>query len=123
MVLYYIHSYLRNEREPENMLDENVRTDYGKLKFLIIRSKQLNGNFEALRDILEPSLSLFEDMQPDNFLIELKYVTKKENPSQIERLKKEAISQLSKYEKNIKGPIHKIVVIAGSDKVHYMEEA
>jgi len=275
MVLYYIHSYLKNREKPINMLDENVRTDYKKLKFLITKARKLNGNFRALRNlleerdeeyefvksfsikeieddnnfvsflyylglitfnkkrglfynfivpnrvikkmlwgfiekslkeagglefdssaygkmfnrlgydgelfpllnyvfdrfynavsnrdfiykeagvkgfllaflnmsylykvssereenkgyidiILEPSLSLFDDMRPDNYIIELKYITKEEldnkKTNMIEKYKNDAIKQLARYEKNLIGKVHKIVIIAGSNKLYLIEE-
>jgi hypothetical protein len=35
------------------LIDENLRTDYGKLRFLIIQDKKLNGNFNILSEIAE----------------------------------------------------------------------
>ncbi len=275
MVLYYLHTYLRDKIKPINMLDENVRTDYKKLKFLITKAKKLNGNFKALRNlleerdeeyefvksfsikeieddnnfvsflyylglitfnkkrglfynfivpnrvikkmlwgfvekslkeagglefdssaygkmfnrlgydgdlfpllnyifdrfynavsnrdfiykeagvkgfllaflnmsylykvssereenkgyidiILEPSLSLFDDMRPDNYIIELKYITKEDlenkKTNMIEKYKNDAIKQLARYEKNLVGSIHKIVIIAGNTKLYFIEE-
>jgi len=35
MVLYYLNALIRTGKSPENMLDSNTRTDYGKMKMLI----------------------------------------------------------------------------------------
>ncbi len=53
MVLYFMKDYIRKEEMPSDMLDENVRTDYGKIKYLIILNNKLNGNFDILREISE----------------------------------------------------------------------
>ena len=33
MILYYIDSIIQTDKEPDNLIDTNVRTDYSKLKF------------------------------------------------------------------------------------------
>ncbi len=53
MVLYFIRDLLRTGQSPEEMIDQNVRIDYGKLRHLLILGRQLNGNFRHLLDILE----------------------------------------------------------------------
>ncbi|MBF0398248.1 MAG: AAA family ATPase, partial [Desulfobacterales bacterium] len=53
MVLYYINIYLMRSVPPVDMLDDNVRTDYEKIKYLILLNNQLNGNFDILREVLE----------------------------------------------------------------------
>ncbi len=77
MVLYFLNQYLMYEHIPTDIVDENVRIDYGKLKFLIFLEKQLNGNFYMLRDLMEhgqlqgeliKSLAIGEDVDPDRFL-------------------------------------------------------
>jgi len=52
-VLYYIQQYEINKKAPDNMIDENMRTDYGKFRFLLTEDNKLNGNFSVLREILE----------------------------------------------------------------------
>ena len=52
-VLYYIHQYIKNEDRPIILTDENMRTDYGKFRFLIAAGKKLNGNFNILKDIAQ----------------------------------------------------------------------
>jgi len=53
MVLYFINHYLKNNDPPEEMIDQNIKTDYGKLRHLMVLDKQLNGNFSYLRHIVE----------------------------------------------------------------------
>ena len=53
MVLYFFNKYFQNQGIPGNLIDENARTDFGKLRFLIIESRKLNGNFDILTEILE----------------------------------------------------------------------
>ncbi len=59
MVLYFIDNCLLENRLPDNLIDRNVRVDYGKLRHLIIidqEHKELpttNGNFSKLKQIIE----------------------------------------------------------------------
>lgn len=59
MVLYFMDNYLTREKIPGNLIDRNVRIDYGKLKHLIIvdqgkrKRKSINGNFNRLKEIIE----------------------------------------------------------------------
>lgn len=57
MILYFLKEYFKIQSIPEKLLDRNVRTDYGKLRHLIIVDKkdniQTNGNFERLKEIVE----------------------------------------------------------------------
>ncbi|MCX6580397.1 MAG: AAA family ATPase [Candidatus Aminicenantes bacterium] len=58
-VLYFLREYMKNSDIPTNLIDRNVRIDYGKLRHLIIIDKQgasaiqTNGNFSRLRHIIE----------------------------------------------------------------------
>jgi hypothetical protein len=52
-VLYYIHNYIKNSESPDNLIDENMRTDYGKFRFLLTENNKINGNFSILREIAE----------------------------------------------------------------------
>ena len=76
MVLYFVNSLVSNGVVPDAMVDVNVRTDYGKLRHLIILDKRLNGNFSRIREIAEqgevaldivPSFPAEELVKPDNF--------------------------------------------------------
>jgi len=53
MVLFYINHLIRYDKEPNNLIDTNVRTDYSKLKYLVYTDKRLNGNFELLNNLIE----------------------------------------------------------------------
>ena len=53
MVLYFVNSLVNNGVIPDTLVDVNVRTDYGKLRHLIILDKRLNGNFSRIREIAE----------------------------------------------------------------------
>ena len=52
-ILYFIKEHLALKRIPLNLIDENLRTDYGKLRFLILEEKKLNGNFSILKDLVQ----------------------------------------------------------------------
>ena len=52
MVLYYLKASIPNEEPPDNLIDRNVRIDYGKLRHLLTVNRQLNGNFDLLRHIV-----------------------------------------------------------------------
>lgn len=52
MVLYFIKNYLRRDELPEEMIDQNVRIDYGKLRHLMVLDKRLNGNFSYMMTII-----------------------------------------------------------------------
>ncbi len=57
MVLYFLMEYLKIQMIPRDLIDRNVRIDYGKLRHLVIldegRVKSVNGNFNRLKEILE----------------------------------------------------------------------
>ncbi len=52
LVLYYLKHSLPNEPGPDNLIDANVRIDYGKLRHLLTVGRQLNGNFDLLREVI-----------------------------------------------------------------------
>ncbi|MCP4153680.1 MAG: AAA family ATPase, partial [bacterium] len=56
MVLYFMDYYLRRNKPPKDLIDRNVRIDYGKLRHLIVLDKShyktTNGNFERLKQIV-----------------------------------------------------------------------
>ena len=49
MVLYYIDESLGRSSTPLELIDDNVRVDYGKLRHLLTAGERLNGNFDLLR--------------------------------------------------------------------------
>ena len=52
MVLYYLNESISNEEPPDDLIDTNVRLDYGKLRHLLTVNRQLNGNFDLLRRVI-----------------------------------------------------------------------
>ena len=52
MVLYFLNESMPNKRAPRELIDTNVRIDYGKLRHLLTVNRQLNGNFDLLRHII-----------------------------------------------------------------------
>ena len=89
MVLYYLKQSVPNEPMPRELIDHNVRIDYGKLRHLLVVGQEttvraraagavrLNGNFDLLRDVIgegraeaaiQPSFPVEELNEPDNFL-------------------------------------------------------
>ena len=82
MVLYFVNYLSANHVMPDALVDVNVKTDYKKLRHLIILDKRLNGNFSRIRHIAEkgeitadirtgfPAERLID---PDNFISLLFY--------------------------------------------------
>lgn len=92
MILYYFDSLIRNDEEPRDLIDINVRTDYSKLKFLVYTNQKLNGNFEMLNRLIlgeevtttkiKDNFSAFELTNRDNFksfIYSLGFVTIEKN--------------------------------------------
>ena len=57
MVLYYVNACVPNLDGPRELIDRNVRIDYGKLRHLLTVSqraptKELNGNFDLLHQVV-----------------------------------------------------------------------
>ena len=75
MVLYYLKDSMPNRRVPKYLIDTNVRIDYGKLRHLLVAGRQLNGNFDLLRDVIGDE-QVDADIQPS---FPLKDLTKREN--------------------------------------------
>ena len=57
MVLYYLSYSLPNKPGPDNLIDANVRIDYGKLRHLLTVGRRLNGNFDLLREVIAEGLA------------------------------------------------------------------
>ena len=57
MVLYFLKQYFKTMSIPYDLIDRNVRIDYGKLRHLIVIDRgdyrQPNGNFSKLKEIIE----------------------------------------------------------------------
>ena len=82
MVLYYLKHSIPNREVPDELIDTNVRIDYGKLRHLLVVGRQLNGNFDLLRDVIgeeqvdtriEPGFPLERLAEPENFFSLLHY--------------------------------------------------
>ena len=82
MVLYYLNESIANEAAPDDLIDTNVRIDYGKLRHLLTVNRQLNGNFDLLRHLigegwvdseLRTGFPLQELNQRENFVSLLHY--------------------------------------------------
>ena len=82
MVLYYVKASVPRRRTPRELIDRNVRIDYGKLRHLLTVNRQLNGNFDLLRHVigegwvdgeLQDGFPLDELDQRENFLSLLHY--------------------------------------------------
>ena len=82
MVLYYLKDSIPNRRVPKYLIDTNVRIDYGKLRHLLVAGKQLNGNFDLLRNVIgdehvdtdiQPGFPLKDLTSRENFLSLLHY--------------------------------------------------
>ncbi len=52
-VLYLLNQYIMAGELPLELIDKHIRTDYEKLKFLVVESKKLNGNFDLLNEVLQ----------------------------------------------------------------------
>jgi hypothetical protein len=52
-VMYLIHQYTKSGKMPTSVIDTNMRTDYQKMRFLVLQSRKLNGNFNILSEILQ----------------------------------------------------------------------
>ncbi len=84
MVWHFIKECKTNQESPipDRLIDDNVRIDYGKLRHLILVNRQLNGNFDRLRTVLDEgqvvsevvtSFPLAQLHQPQNFTSLLYY--------------------------------------------------
>ena len=88
MVLYYLAASVPNRAPPRDLIDDNVRVDYGKLRHLLTSTparspRVLNGNFDLLRSALaeggatcrvRSSFPLQELGDRDNFFSLLHYL-------------------------------------------------
>ena len=86
MVLYYLKHSVPNQPMPDELIDVNVRIDYGKLRHLLVVNREagarFNGNFDLLRHVageggadadVSLSFPLEELTERENFLSLLYY--------------------------------------------------
>ena len=52
LVLYFFDKLVRVKAWPDDMVDENLRTDYAKIRHLVTMNRRLNGNFHVLENLL-----------------------------------------------------------------------
>jgi len=52
-ILYFMTKSYEAKHMLRDLIDDNLRMDYGKLRHLITIDRKLNGNFEKLKEILE----------------------------------------------------------------------
>ena len=52
MVLNFLDESMPNKPMPDELIDTNVRIDYGKLRHLLVVGRQLNANFDLLRRVI-----------------------------------------------------------------------
>ena len=52
LILYYMLYFLQNHRPQPDLVDENLRTDYMKIRHVITEGRKINGNFHRLEDIV-----------------------------------------------------------------------
>ena len=83
MVLYFVDNYIRNGGEvPDNMLEENIRVDYNKLRMLIRKDKEFANDAFIIQTIVQQGYITGELKtgfpaeqlnHPDNFISLLYY--------------------------------------------------
>lgn len=52
MALYFLNSYLQQQRPPRQMVDNNIRTDYGKLRHLVQVDRRLGKNISVIQQLV-----------------------------------------------------------------------
>ena len=52
LVLYYMQYFLQNHKPQRELVDENLRTDYMKIRHIITEGHRVNGNYHRLEDII-----------------------------------------------------------------------
>jgi hypothetical protein len=82
MVLNFLLNAMKEKKIPRELVDQNVKIDYHKLRYLMKIDKQLNGNFSRLKDIIEKqeilsnikkSFPVAELIKQENFISLLYY--------------------------------------------------
>ena len=75
IVLSFFSYVWRTRRFPNKLIDENLRTDYAKIRHLVTMDRRLNGNFHVLENLLSGG-SLTEQLVES---FQARELTKKEN--------------------------------------------
>ena len=75
IVLSFFSYIWRTRRFPKKLIDENLRTDYAKIRHLVTMDRKLNGNFHVLENLL--SGGSLSDQLVESF--QARELTKKEN--------------------------------------------
>ncbi|MCB0062477.1 MAG: AAA family ATPase [Caldilineaceae bacterium] len=82
MVLFFLNAARERTKLPLELIDQNVRIDYNKLRHLMAMDSRLNGNFSELKRIVEegetrslinPSFPLDQLLNRENFISLLYY--------------------------------------------------
>ena len=76
IVLWFFSYLWRTKRFPSNLVDENLRTDYAKIRHLITVNNRLNGNFHILEDIVSGGVPVMEQLVQS---FQAKDIAKREN--------------------------------------------
>ncbi|MEZ4659049.1 MAG: AAA family ATPase [Caldilineaceae bacterium] len=80
LVWHFVKQAIRERSIPYELIDANMRIDYGKLRYLLTVDGHLNGNFGKLRSIIETgevaspivsSFPLVRLTEPENFISQL----------------------------------------------------
>lgn len=82
MVLYFLNKAEGRTKLPLELIDQNVRIDYSKLRHLMAVDKRLNGNFNILKTVIEegeiassinPGFPIEDILKRENFVSLLYY--------------------------------------------------
>jgi len=76
IVLSFFCYIWRTKRFPNELVDENLRTDYAKIRHLITVNNRLNGNFHILEDIVSGGAPVMEQLVRS---FQAKDIAKREN--------------------------------------------
>ena len=76
IVLSFFSYLWRVKRFPTNLIDENLRTDYAKIRHLITVNNRLNGNFHILEDVVSGGVPVMEQLVQS---FQAKDIAKREN--------------------------------------------
>ena len=106
---------MKRKKPPQNFIDDNVKSDYGRLNNLVSNKEngQVLDEIIVKKDIRMPEVNY-------EWIIELKYLKKSER-NRLEEVKREGLKQLKGYvdsrefkdRENIK---HALIVFIGKDE-------